>query len=89
VRLRRGLADNTLLLLRQDAGWLDFRYFASSVPVRPQDASVVWDQPEADLGILVVGGEGRYLAPRLCSCPRTRKSLILGIGRAASQRRRR
>lgn len=61
LRLPRGLADNSLLVLRQGAEWLDYRYFAAPVPGRPNDASIVWDQPEADLGILIAAGEGPYV----------------------------
>jgi hypothetical protein len=54
-RLPSGLAYSSLLL-RRDDDWLDFRYFPS--PMQGRDASVVWDQPGAELGILIAGGEG-------------------------------
>ncbi len=60
LRLPTGLPDSSLLMLRREDDWLDYRYFLSPVPGRERDASVVWDQPGADLGILVAGGEGQY-----------------------------
>lgn len=60
LRLPAGLPDSSLLMLRHDDDWLDYRYFLSPVPGRERDASVVWDQPGADVGILVAGGEGQY-----------------------------
>jgi hypothetical protein len=55
--LPTGLAYNSLLLLRVGDEWLDFRYFPSPTPGR--DPSVVWDQPGAELGVLIAGGEGQ------------------------------
>jgi hypothetical protein len=61
LRLPKGLAHSSLLMLRRDDDWLDYRYFLSPVPGREPGASVIWDQPGADLGILVAGGEGQYV----------------------------
>ena len=61
LRLLAGLADSSLLLLRNDDDWLDYRYFYSPVPGRERDPSVVWDQPGAELGILLAGGEGPHV----------------------------
>lgn len=61
IRLRRGLAESSLLLLRHDDEWLDFRYFTPGGPGRQQDPSVIWHQPEAELALLVAGGEGQYV----------------------------
>jgi len=56
--LNTGLADNSLLMLRTDDDWLDYRYFTASTPGRERDASIVWAFPGADLEVLVAGGEG-------------------------------
>jgi hypothetical protein len=58
VRLPHGLADSSLLLLRQGDDWLDYRYFLSPTPTTEHGPSVVWDQPGADVAVLVAGGEG-------------------------------
>jgi hypothetical protein len=60
LRLPRGLAPATLLMLRSDDDWLDFRYFPA--PGRGGgDSSVVWDLPGADASVLVAGGETEYV----------------------------
>ena len=61
LRLPRGVALGTLLMLRRDDDWLDFRSFSSATPGRDGDASVVWDLPGAQVGVLVAGGEGLYV----------------------------
>jgi hypothetical protein len=61
LRLPAGLADSSLLLLRSENDWLDYRYFHSPVPGRERDPSVVWDQPGAELDILLAGGEGPHV----------------------------
>ena len=60
VRLPNGLADGSLLLLRQGDDWLDYRYFRSPGPDR-RDPSVSWHQPEAELAVLIGGGEGQHV----------------------------
>jgi hypothetical protein len=59
-RLPDGLADNTLLALTRNGDWLDYRYFA--YPTRGdrqgRDESVVWDEPGAELQLLLASGEG-------------------------------
>ncbi|WP_439427704.1 AlbA family DNA-binding domain-containing protein [Micromonospora sp. LA-10] len=86
LRLPRGLADSSLLLLRQDEEWLDYRYFASPVPGRPGDASIVWDQPDADLGVLIAGGEGTYVEfkQEIPSTPESRRKVLKTIAAFAS-----
>jgi hypothetical protein len=59
LRLPRGLAANSLLLLRQGDEWLDYRNFYSSTPGGDVDPSVIWHQPEAELALLIAGGEGQ------------------------------
>lgn len=58
LRLPAGLCPGSLLLLRRDSEWLDFRYFPQPVPMGERDPSIVWDQPDALLAVLVAGGEG-------------------------------
>ena len=58
VRLPDGLPNDCLLVLRNDEGWLDYRYFQTPVPGREPDASVVWDLPGAEVDMLLAGGEG-------------------------------
>lgn len=53
-----GLADSTLLVLTRDGDWLDYRHFADPARGDRQDESVVWDEPGADLQLLLNGGEG-------------------------------
>jgi hypothetical protein len=43
LRLPRGLAPDTLLMLRTDDDWLDFRQCPSAAPDSHGDQSVVWE----------------------------------------------
>lgn len=61
LRLPSGLANDSLLMLRNEDDWLDYRYFQSPVPGRERDASVIWDLPGTELSILLAGGEGPYV----------------------------
>lgn len=85
-RLPTGLPDSSLLMLRRDDDWLDYRYFLSPVPGRERDASVVWDQPGADLGILVAGGEGQYaeFKQQIPVAADSRKSVLKTVAAFAS-----
>lgn len=60
LRLLAGPADSSLLL-RRDDDRLDYRYFRTPVPGRQQDPPVVWDQPGAEMSILLAGGEGPHV----------------------------
>jgi hypothetical protein len=42
LRLPRGLSPSTLVMLQAEDDWLDFRCFASPVPGRGHDPSIVW-----------------------------------------------
>jgi hypothetical protein len=86
LRLPAGLADSSLLLLRRDGDWLDHRYFHSPVPGRQRDASVVWDQPGADLDILIAGGEGLHVEfkQEVPTTPESRKKALKTIAAFAS-----
>ncbi|OON27147.1 hypothetical protein BSA16_33575 [Micromonospora sp. Rc5] len=61
LRLPRGLAPATLVMLRSDDDWLDFRYFPVSGRGGDGDSSVIWDLPGADASVLVAGGETEYV----------------------------
>ncbi|HEX5493462.1 MAG TPA: ATP-binding protein [Mycobacteriales bacterium] len=58
LRLPDGLPNDCLLVLRNDEGWLDYRYFQTPVPGQKPDASVVWDFPGVEVDLLIAGGEG-------------------------------
>ncbi|MER7586513.1 ATP-binding protein [Micromonospora sp. NPDC127501] len=60
-RLPRGLTPATIVMLRSDDDWLDFRYFPAPGPGGDTDSSVIWDLPGADASVLIVGGESQYV----------------------------
>jgi hypothetical protein len=60
-RLPSGLADGSFLVLRTEDDWLDYRHFYAPVPGRQRDPSVVWEQPGAEMSILLAGGEGPHV----------------------------
>jgi hypothetical protein len=85
LRLPRGLAPGTLLMLRRDDDWLDFRSFSSAAPGRDGDASVVWDLPGAQVGVLVAGGEGLYVEfKREVPAGESRKNMLKTVAAFAS-----
>ncbi|MFE2719486.1 helix-turn-helix domain-containing protein [Streptomyces mirabilis] len=59
--LPHGLAHDSLLMLRHEDQWLDWRHFPAPTYGRARDASVVWEQPGPELDILLANGEGKYL----------------------------
>jgi hypothetical protein len=61
LRLPHGLADSSLLVLREGDDWLDYRYFHAPGVGPQSDESVIWHQPEAELSLLIAGGEGQYV----------------------------
>jgi hypothetical protein len=56
-----GLAPDSFLVLRRAQVWLDQRFFPAPHYGHVHDASVVWEQPGAELEILLASGEGQYL----------------------------
>lgn len=60
-RLPRGLAPATVVMLRSEDDWLDFRYFPAPGPGGDTDGSVIWDLPGADARVLIAGGESQYV----------------------------
>lgn len=86
LRLPAGLADSSLLLLRNEDDWLDYRYFYSPVPGRERDPSVVWDQPGVELGILIAGGEGLHaeFKREIPITPESRKKVLKTVVAFAS-----
>jgi hypothetical protein len=86
LRLPVGLADASFLILRREDDWLDHRYFHSRVPGRERDKSVIWDQPGADLGILIAGGEGLHVEfkQEVPTTPESKKKVLKTIAAFAS-----
>jgi len=86
LRLPAGLADSSLLLLRSDDDWLDYRYFHAPVPGRQQDPSVVWDQPGAEMSILLAGGEGLHVEfkQQIPATQESRKKMLKTVAAFAS-----
>lgn len=86
LRLPAGLPDSSLLLLRSDDDWLDYRYFHAPVPGRQQDPSVVWDQPGAEMSILLAGGEGLHVEfkQEIPATQESRKKMLKSVAAFAS-----
>ncbi|MGW0207346.1 AlbA family DNA-binding domain-containing protein [Streptomyces sp. NPDC003233] len=84
--LPRGLAHDSLLMLRREDQWLDWRHFPAPTYGRARDASVVWEQPGPELELLLANGEGKHL-----ECKRevpegdSRKKMLKTIAAFASQ----
>jgi hypothetical protein len=57
LRLPRGLAPDTLLMLRTDNDWLDYRHFPPAATGGHGDQSVVFELPGARVSRLIAGGE--------------------------------
>ncbi|EKX60909.1 AlbA family DNA-binding domain-containing protein [Streptomyces ipomoeae] len=81
-----GLAHDSLLVLRREDRWLDWRSFPAPSYGRARDASVVWEQPGPELDLLLANGEGQHL-----ECKRevpegdSRKKMLKTIAAFASQ----
>ena len=86
LRMPAGLADSSLLLLRSEDDWLDYRYFHAPVPGRQQDPSVVWDQPGAEMSILLAGGEGPHVEfkQEIPATSESRKKMLKTVAAFAS-----
>ncbi|MEU2633222.1 ATP-binding protein [Micromonospora fulviviridis] len=61
LRLPHGLAESSLLVLRQGDDWLDYRYFHRPGMSSESDESVIWHQPGTELSLLLAGGEGQHV----------------------------
>lgn len=85
LRLPRGLAPGTLLILRTDDDWLDYRHFPSSDAGHHSDQSVVWDLPGAQVSLLIAGGE-TDLVEFKCRVPEgdSRKKMLKTVAAFAS-----
>lgn len=59
--LPHGLVPDSLLMLRCEDQWLDWRSFPAPTYGHARDASVVWEQPGPELEILLANGEGQHL----------------------------
>ncbi|MER6405945.1 ATP-binding protein [Streptomyces viridosporus] len=84
--LPHGLAHDSLLMLRREDQWLDWRSFPAPTYGRARDASIVWEQPGPELDLLLANGEGQHL-----ECKRevpegdSRKKMLKTIAAFASQ----
>ena len=59
--LVNGLPPESLLVLRRGKELLDLRHFPAPSYGRARDTSVVWEQPGAELEVLLAAGEGQHL----------------------------
>lgn len=83
LRLPTGLADNSLLMLRCEDDWLDYRYFHSPVPGRERDPSVIWTNRALTLASSsLVARDSMWSSSRRSRSPLSR-------GRACSRQSRR
>ncbi|UXX97421.1 ATP-binding protein [Streptomyces sp. AD2-2] len=83
--LAHGLADSLLMLRREDQ-WLDWRSFSAPTYGRARDASVVWEQPGPELDLLLANGEGQHLeCKREVPQGESRKKMLKTIAAFASQ----
>ncbi|MFZ4184657.1 helix-turn-helix domain-containing protein [Streptomyces pseudogriseolus] len=84
--LPNGLAHDSLLMLRREDQWLDWRSFPAPTYGCARDASIVWEQPGPELELLLANGEGKHL-----ECKRevpegdSRKKMLKTIAAFASQ----
>ncbi|MFJ9381615.1 helix-turn-helix domain-containing protein [Streptomyces sp. NPDC101455] len=84
--LLNGLAHDSLLMLRREDQWLDWRSFPAPAYGRARDASVVWERSGPELDLLLANGEGQHL-----ECKRevpegdSRKKMLKTIAAFASQ----
>ncbi len=59
IPVPQGLTRQSFLSVTNGSSWIDYRYFMSPGLAREPDPSVVWDDPESDLQLLLQSGEGR------------------------------
>ncbi|MFJ2206350.1 AlbA family DNA-binding domain-containing protein [Streptomyces microflavus] len=84
--LPHGLAHDSLLMLRRDDQWLDWRHFPAPTYGRARDTSVVWEQPGPELDLLLANGEGTHLeCKREIPEGNSRKKMLKTIAAFASQ----
>ena len=84
--LPNGLAHDSLLMLRHEDQWLDWRSFPAPAYGRARDASVLWEQPGPELELLLANGEGKHLECKQ-EVPESdsRKKMLKTIAAFASQ----
>ncbi|MGW3038382.1 AlbA family DNA-binding domain-containing protein [Streptomyces sp. NPDC001178] len=84
--LPNGLAHDSLLMLRREDQWLDWRHFPAPTYGRARDTSVVWEQPGPELELLLSNGEGKHLECKQ-QVPEgdSRKKMLKTIAAFASQ----
>ncbi|MFG2683982.1 helix-turn-helix domain-containing protein [Streptomyces sp. NPDC048392] len=85
-QLPHGLAHDSLLMLRREHQWLDWRSFPAPTYGRARDASVVWEQPGPELDLLLSNGEGQHLeCKREVPEGESRKKMLKTVAAFASQ----
>ncbi|MEU3693837.1 AlbA family DNA-binding domain-containing protein [Streptomyces narbonensis] len=86
--LPNGLVHDSLLMLRREDRWLDWRSFLAPTYGRARDTSVVWEQPGLELDILLANGEGPHLeCKREVPEGESRKKMLKTIAAFASKDR--
>ncbi|MFD3519996.1 helix-turn-helix domain-containing protein [Streptomyces sp. NPDC058653] len=81
-----GLPPDSLLMLRRNDQWLDWRNFPTPTYGRARDASVVWEQPGPELELLLANGEGQHLeCKQQVPEGESRKKMLKTIAAFASQ----
>jgi hypothetical protein len=82
-----GLAPDSLLMLRRKGDWLDLRFFPAPAYGRARDDSVAWEQPGAELDVLLAAGEGQHLEAKREIPPagENRRKMLKTIAAFASQ----
>jgi hypothetical protein len=83
LRLPDGLVPGSLLVLKRDGDWLDFRHF----PTYGDDPSLRWDQPGTHLALLVAAGEGltvEFKRQVPMADPASRKTVLKTVAAFAS-----
>ncbi|MGY0459451.1 AlbA family DNA-binding domain-containing protein [Kitasatospora sp. cg17-2] len=86
--LPEGLRVESLLIAHRSGKWLDMRHFPAGPYGSVRDTSVVWEQPELELELLLADGEGPQLECKR-EIPdkdaRTRKKMLKTVAAFASQ----
>lgn len=82
-----GLSPDSFLVLRRARQWLDQRFFPALRYGRVRDDSVVWEQPGAELEVLLSVPEGQHLECKVQVPPvgESRRKLLKTIAAFASQ----
>ncbi|GLW58123.1 AlbA family DNA-binding domain-containing protein [Kitasatospora phosalacinea] len=86
--LPEGLQAESLLIAHRHGKWLDMRHFPATPLGSARDTSVVWEQPELELELLLADGEGPRFECKAKipeSTPRARRPVLKTVAAFASQ----